>query len=145
MTWGKTVCNTRSVGSKWSVGSKFWKRVDDYPPVLCRLMAKHRPGPAMSTKEIAKRGGFSEYEVLALSEMTTWDGVYLTTFKSFTVACGVDFLDAPSMKYVRDYLRKRPIRFKYLKTTPEWEDYYIPLIRKWRESYAVKRGMPKGN
>ena len=133
------------MGGTWKVSDKFWKRVDDYPPVLCRLMAKHRPGPALSTGEIAKRSGLSEYDVLALSELTTWDGINLSIFKRFTTACGVDFLDSVSMKYVRDYLRKRPIRFKYLKTTVEWEGYYIPLIRKWRESYAVKRGMPKGD
>ena len=133
------------MGDTWTVGDKFWKRVDDYPPVLCRLMAKHRPGPAMSTKEISKRSGLSEYEVLTLSEMTSWNGVYLTTFRKFTTACGVYFLDPPSMKYVRDYLRKRPVRFKYLKTTREWDGYYVPLIKKWRQSYAIKRGMPKGN
>jgi len=133
------------VSGTWSVGDKFWKRVDDYPPILCRLMAKHRPGPAMTTGEIAKRSGFSEYEVLALSEMVTWEGVNLVTFRRFTTACGVDFLDSVCMKYVRDYLRKRPIRFKYLKTAPEWEGYYIPLIQRWRENYAVKRGMPKEN
>lgn len=99
----------------------------------------------MSTKEISKRSGLSEYEVLTLSEMTSWNGVYLTTFRKFTTACGVDFLDPPSMKYVRDYLRKRPVRFKYLKTTREWDGYYVPLIKKWRQSYAIKRGMPKGN
>ena len=129
----------------WTVTSKFWKRVDDYPPVLCRLMAKHRPGPAMTTKEIADKSGLSEYEVLALSEMTKWESVDLETFRRFTFACGVDFLDSTCMKYVRDYLRKRPVRFKYLKTTQEWDDYYVPLIKKWRQSYAIKRGISEGN
>jgi len=129
----------------WSVTEKFWKRVDDYPPVLCRLMAKHRPGPAMSTKEISDKSGLSEYEVLTISEMTSWKGVSLEKFRRFTGACGVDFLDSTCMKYVRDYLRKRPIRFKYLKTTPDWDDYYIPLIKKWRQCYAVKRGISEGN
>jgi hypothetical protein len=133
------------VTHSWSVTNKFWGRVDDYPPVLCRLMAKHRPGPAMTTKEIADKSGLSEYEVLALSEMTSWKAVDLETFRRFTFACGVDFLDSISMKYVRDYLRKRPVRFKYLKTTQEWDDYFVPLIKKWRQSYAIKRGISEGN
>ena len=99
----------------------------------------------MTTREIADKSGLSEYEVLALSEMTKWESVDLETFRRFTFACGVAFLDSTCMKYVRDYLRKRPVRFKYLKTTQEWDDYYVPLIKKWRQSYAVKRGISEGN
>ena len=124
----------------------FWERVQDFPPVLCRLLAKHDAPPktwqALTHEEIADRSGLDVLEVMTLSKRTSWDGVDLCRFRQFTQACGIDFLNSKHMIRVRDYVRKRG-RFAYLKRDPLWDTYYSPLIKIWRDSYARRTGLGK--
>lgn len=82
--------------------------------------------------------GLNEYEVGTLSAMTDWKGVDIYTLRTFTEACGVDLTDPRSMKRVTVYLRgktvkgiRMPVRFDYLRRSPEWTTLFQPLMRRW--------------
>lgn len=120
--------------------SVFYHRIDKYPPVLVRLMARSprsygsgngtRP---LTTKEIASRSGLTVSMVEGLSHSTTWRGVDVYTVRDFTVACGVDFTNPLHMKRLSQYLQKRGA-FHYLRKDDKWGDYYVHLVRVWRDS-----------
>lgn len=116
---------------------QFWRRVRRFSPILCRLLARHRYGPPLSTEEIVRRSGLSALIVAALSEAIDWTGVDLETFRRFTQACGVDPTNAQEMRRIESYLSKRPVRFKYLKKSPQWETLYKPLMLRWQQSIAL--------
>ncbi len=123
--------------------SVFYKRIDKYPPVLVRLMARKprasgngngtRP---LTTVEIAAKSGLPESMVEGLSHSTTWKGVDVYTVRDFTVACGVDFTNPLHMKRLSQYLQKR-CAFHYLRKSQDWDGYYRHLVEIWRGAYAV--------
>ena len=119
------------------VRREFWDRVEVFPPVLCRLLARDKPrGRPLAHSELADKTGLSEMEVLTLSKQVTWKGVDVFTLRAFTEACGVDFTNPQSMKRVTVYLKghtidgvRRPVRFDYLRRSPEWETTFRPLMQ----------------
>ena len=120
----------------------FYKRIDKYPPVLVRLMARKPRGVGsgngtrpLSTSEIAKLSSLPVSMVEGLSHSTTWEGVDVYTVRDFTVACGVDFTNPLHMKRLAQYLQKRGA-FHYLKKDKDWGNYYSHLVSIWRTSYA---------
>jgi len=117
----------------------FWKRLDRYPPVLCRLLARQKRGRPLTTQEIAKASGLPPAKVEAISGSISWDGVTVLEMKDFTRACGCDFTSQSHMRRVEDYLRKRP-RFTYLKRSPYWREYYYPLVVRWMETHGSTSG-----
>ena len=120
--------------------SVFYERIDKYPPVLVRLMAR-KPRAAgcgngtrpLTTKEIANLSGLTVSMVEGLSHSTTWRGVDVYTVRDFTVACGVDFTNPLHMKRLSQYLHKR-CAFHYLRKDRRWGDYYVYLVEVWRDS-----------
>ena len=122
--------------------SAFYTRIDKYPPVLVRLMARKPRGTGsgngtkpLSTDEIAESSGLSYSLVEGLSHSTTWSGVDVYTVRDFTVACGVDFTNPLHMKRLAQYLQKRGA-FHYLRKHEDWDSYYSHLVDLWRKSYA---------
>jgi hypothetical protein len=111
----------------------FWVRLNRYPPVLCRLLAREKRGRPLTTAEIAERSGLPPAKVEAISASISWDGIEVEDMRRFVQACGCDFDNQPNMRRVEDYLRKRP-KFTYLKRSPQWESYYCPLVVKWMDS-----------
>ena len=117
----------------------FYERIDKYPPVLVRLMARKprangngngtRP---LTTIEISDRSGLPVSMVEGLSHATTWKGVDVYTVRDFTVACGVDFTNPLHMKRLAQYLHKRGA-FHYLRKAEDWGSYYVHLVKIWRD------------
>lgn len=115
-------------------------RLKQFPPVLCRLLAKHNRSKPMTNSQIAERSGLSEMEVLTLSRSTSWDGVNVETMRLFTDACGLNLCDARAMKRVSVYLRGKKVdglrvspQFEYLRTSPDWKNFFQPLMRLYFE------------
>jgi hypothetical protein len=108
----------------------FWRRVNRFPPIACRLLARHRYGPPLTSEEIAAGSGLSPVQVEALAVTSTWHGIDIYTLQKYTTACGMDFTNSKQMRQKEDYLRKRPVKFTYLKRSPDWP-YYRQLITKW--------------
>lgn len=116
----------------------FWEKLDAFPPIQCRLLARVKPGgPPKGNAQIAQESGLSVLQVVALSEQTDWAGVDVPTMRRFTRACGVDFENPGSMKRITMYLRGHnrkgyhiAPKFEYLRTSPDWDSFYRPLAEK---------------
>ena len=129
-------------------GEKFWERLDRYPPILCRLLARHPRGKAFSSVEIADRSGLSVMQVIAISNQTDWSGVDLPTARRFMLGCSTDLSNRSHCIRMHMYLRlqaKDPSkRFMFLRKSGEWDSYYLPLLRRFYE-HVVKMGYKDGD
>lgn len=117
----------------------FYNRVSRFPPILCRLLARHSNGPVLTDEEIAARSGLEPHQVFIIGNSMTWRGIDVFTLKSFTEGCGVDFTSRLCMKRIENYLqgrtangRRRPPAFEYLKRSPDWETRFKPMIARLR-------------
>ena len=78
-----------------------------------------------------RSGRLSPAEVESITQSTSWEGVKLADMQAFLRGCGIDFCDSKGMRRLEDYLRKTP-SFHHLTSSPEWEGYYQPLLKRWR-------------
>lgn len=115
-----------------------------FPPIACRLLAKHHYGHPLTSEEISHASGLTVGTVEYLSEQTSWDNVPVSWLQKFTAACRVDFFDSMAMERVKHYLAGRmkdgvrqPPKFGYLRRDPRWKTYYRPLLMRWRESLKM--------
>ena len=120
---------------------QFWKRIERFPPILLRLLARHPHGQPLTGQEIAKNSGLTDWQVNSLSWSTTWEGVDIYQLRNFMIGCGVDLTNSRQMKRIEVYLRGRmqngqriPPQFTYLKRHPWWSEYYQPLMRSYMET-----------
>jgi hypothetical protein len=113
----------------------FWDKASKFPPILVRLLARHKPnGKPITNKELSAITKWSELRVAALSEQMDWAGVDIPTMRVFLRACRMDFEDAKAMKrvdaYMRGYLKngtRVPPRFSHLQNHPLWAAEFKPL------------------
>lgn len=123
------------------MSSVFYRRMERYPPILCRLLARNRPGGrAMTNEELAEKSGLDGATVHFLSSQGSWRGIDVYTLRSFTDACGIGFADAKAIKRADVYIRGRvvggrrtPPNFRHLRRSPVWNMFYKPLVRHWLE------------
>lgn len=125
----------------------FWTRINRFPPILVRLLARHPRGEPMTTLEIADRSGLSPFQVEALSQSTDWSTIDLPTAQKFLCACRIDLTNTVQMKRVKVYLKgpvkngvRAPTPYRYLKTSPLWPTYYQPLRDRWCASLIARSG-----
>lgn len=114
-------------------------KLDRFPPVAIRLLARGRKGTrthALTTAEISARSGLSVSEIAHLSRQTKWDEISVDTMLLFIKGCGAD-LDS------RDWLRKNSAYMqdirgipRFLRRSPEWSSVFEPLIRIWTKGGA---------
>lgn len=112
----------------------FWSRIERFPPILVRLLARTKPrGPALTTTEIAKRSGLTANQVAAISEQVTWNGIDVYEMRAFLNGCNLNFVSDPaSLDRIYSYLRKRPT-WKFLRVHPQWREVFEPLLRRYRD------------
>jgi len=121
------------------------KRLERFPPILVRLLARDPRGNPLSTAEISRRCGLSRLTVALLSEETSWDQVPISHYRSFCSACGIDLLNAHQIKRQESYLNGKLVNgvrhsplFLFLKRSPDWETYYNPLMLRYLSSLSAK-------
>jgi hypothetical protein len=135
-----------------SITTTFWQRCIDYPPCLVRLLARHPYGKPLTTIEIqalsypnyigrAMSEALSAPMIEALSSELGWGGIAVMNAAQFMRGCSVDFCNPDHMRRVDDYLRKKPT-FRYLRASPQWEDYYKPLMKRWIDTADTQRVSP---
>lgn len=117
--------------------TSFWNTSRRYPPILCRLLARKKNGPALTEKEIADRAKLSALEINLLSKLTVWDDVSLSVMKKFLAGCGLDFCNRADMKRIDAYRRSQPT-WKYLRRSGQWLPYYEPLLKTYAASLCPK-------
>jgi len=102
-------------------------------------LARHKRGKPLTTGEIAIASAanptwrISHFEVEALSQTLHWNTVDYLDMMCFLRGCGTDFCNPKDMKRVDDYLATNP-DFTYLHRSPEWKNYYLPMLKRWRGS-----------
>jgi hypothetical protein len=130
-------------GRNQSAAMNFFQRTQSFPPILLRLLARHKGGKPLTCHEIAERSGqpldicntLSTMEVMEMAKQTNWKGIGALEMFSFMRGCNLMLDDTATMRRVSDYLRKNP-NFEYLRVSPDWESYYKPLMIIWRSSYG---------
>jgi hypothetical protein len=60
----------------------------------------------------------------------------MDTALAFQRGCGIELHDAKAMRRINDYLSKRPT-FRYLRASDNWSSYYLPMLKRWRQSYPA--------
>ena len=119
----------------------FWERAEVFSPILCRLLARKRYGRPLTALEIASgskignRTPLSVHEVEFISQQTRWDKVQFGDMQKFCMGCRLDLESRKAMNPAKTYLSRHP-NFKYLRKSPEWKNYYIPMLIRWRGSYG---------
>jgi hypothetical protein len=118
----------------------FYSYAEKYPPILVRLLARHRNGPPYTTAEISKRAGISEYVVNSISQEVNWDMILFSHMRAFLAACDCDFTDFKAMDRKDAYMRVKfkAAKFEYLHDSPEWDYVLKPLVLRYREYLAGK-------
>lgn len=128
-------------------GPLFWERIDRYPPVLCRLLARVPKGKPLTTEQIAERSGLSPVQVEAISRQTDWRGIDLPTARSFMLGCNTDLSDRKHCRRIWMYLKSQPRvpsrRFSYLRRSSNWKTYYLPLLEVFVNHLTHGRQAPK--
>jgi hypothetical protein len=119
----------------------FWIKAERYPPILCRLLARHTRGKPLTTEEITQRSGLPRMAVLTLSFSATWAGTDLPTMRKFLQGCGIDFCNRTQFKRRENYLAlqarlagKNCRNWAYLRASPEWGTFYEPMMRTYIQS-----------
>ena len=121
--------------------SKFSQRLNDFPPCFCRLLARKKNGPPLTADEIAERSArtpgvissLNAAQVEAISKQVKWDGIDILDALAFMYGCRVDLTDAKEVRRIKDYLSNKPM-FVYLRRSPVWKTYWLPLMICWRKS-----------
>lgn len=121
----------------------FYEWAAEYPPILCRLLARGNDRKPLTHEQIAVLAKLTWIEVVLISEQIDWRRIDLPSVEAFTKACGVDFTDRRSMNRQSCYLRAKIIngrnqspRFKYLLMAPNFNSYFKPLYDRWKRSFS---------
>lgn len=117
------------------MNQNFWTKSERIPPILVRLLARHKHGPPLSDEDISRSSGLPLALVYTISHSVDWSGIDLPTMHRFLSACQVDFENPRHMDRIDAYLRARPT-WKYLRKSPLWNTFYEPLIRRYLTSKA---------
>lgn len=127
-----------------SYGKLFWERIDRYPPVLCRLLARIPKGRPLTNAEVSSRSGLSPAQVEAISRQVDWRGIDLPTARAFMVGCGTDLSNRAHCKRIWVYLRTQPksasAKFSHLRKDRNWETHWLPLIELFFNHIKSKYG-----
>ena len=109
-----------------------WAILIEFPPPLVRLLAKESGSRkhirALSDREVAIGAELSLDRVRSISRARNWDSITLSEIRSFCSGCKFDPFDYRDRNRVRAYSRNKP-KFSYLKSSPFWEDTFLPLIK----------------
>lgn len=121
---------TSQVADQPNMKTRYTDLAEALPPLLVRLLARHRYAQPLLTSEIADRSGLDPYTVGHISMLLSWDAVPFGQMQAFLKACNADFDDEKQMRRVKAYLRL-PNRFGYLKKSEEWPTILQPLVQRY--------------
>ena len=100
--------------------------MNDIPPVVCRILARHRRGRrALSSRELSIISGLDRHTIDRLSLKKNWVGVNVVTAVKFALACGINHLNARRDRE----LFKTGRLVHILNAPPGTQGYYRRLIR----------------
>lgn len=116
----------------------FFDRMDRFPPILCRLLARVPRGRALTSVEIADKSGLSVMQVNSIATQTDWRGIDIPTARAFMAGCNTDLSKRSHCvrldMYLRSNVKDPRRRFQFLRKSGEWESYYLPLMQRLHRS-----------
>ena len=116
------------------------EKFDNFPPVLARLLARRKlsrgHSQPLSTDEIAAAGQFDPLMVMKYSKETSWSAIVVHDALAFLQGCGLGIDDVDAWRRTMTYLSLSPT-FSYLRQSPHWKEYYLPLIQLYRKAYPL--------
>jgi hypothetical protein len=123
----------------------FQSRTDIFRPPLVRLLGRHKSGKVLTTEEISDRCELDAYEIMAIASMDTWQNIQFGDMMSFVRGCGLGNLEDGetlhrAYNYIRFAGRPKTVPFRYLRNSPDFKTYYLPLMIRWRKSYGDLSG-----
>lgn len=91
--------------------------------------------------------GLSQLRCALISESMSWDEIPVSDMKRFLTATRCDPENRQQFKRIGDYLKGRRMNsqgkkrlrqpsFGHLRRSPDWKNYYLPLLVKWRRHYG---------
>lgn len=90
----------------------------------------------MTAAEISDKSGLAVETVHWLSRQASWSEIPVSTFRAFSIACGMDFTDSQAMRRADQYIKKRLLRkINYLKKDADWP-LFKELLSIWAKSNA---------
>lgn len=118
------------------MATSFLRKLEQYPPVRCRLLAVRYPGNSkygwpvpLTDEEIALKGGLTVGEVRSLSVQTAWSDIRLWQIRGFMVGCRLNFDNYSSFKRTARLAARE--KFHYLRRSPDWATHYEPFVKLW--------------
>lgn len=128
----------------------YYTYAEQYPPILVRLLARHKNGPPLTTTEISQRVAsygwpMSAYRIGLISMEVDWEFIPFGEMRAFLHACDMDFTDRVAMKRKQEYMKMeaKTAKFTYLNKSPEWETILKQLVVRYRQHIAEKMGKEK--
>lgn len=112
-----------------------WEKFEQFPPILCRLLARTTDGHgvrALSVEEISRTSELDGLTVRAFSWLPNWEYVTLADTEKFMRGCNVDIGDRNNLRTHTGYIRGNA-QWKYLKKHPDWLTVYEPMIKAYVE------------
>jgi hypothetical protein len=114
-------------------------KLDNFPPVLVRLLARRKlsrgHSEPLTDDEIVERP-LTIAEVCDYSRAVNWNGIPVVKALAFLRGCGLDIDDADAWRRTMTYLSLNPT-FNYLRESPQWKEYFLPLIQLYRKGYPL--------
>lgn len=108
----------------------FWQKLEKYPPVLVRLLARTPDGHALTDEQISAT--IDPALVAWLSVKTNWNDVPIQHIKGFLFACRADLTDHRWVRLNNRYTSANSkAKFTHLVNSPDW-----PAYRKLLAIYA---------
>lgn len=107
-------------------------RFKTFPPILVRLLARKKGRP-LTNEQIGFASGLPRYVVDSYSVQENWHAIPVMDALAFMNGCGLGLNDMKAWRRVESYLRMNPT-FRYLRISGEWENYFQPLLVKWRRT-----------
>lgn len=116
--------------------TSIWTTLNRYPPYVVRLLARTvgKHPVALPDSAISAASGIDLPMLRWIYNQTSWNEVPVDLMRRFVKACNVDFGNAVRMKSIAFYCRSRhKNKWTYLKSSPEWEATFRPLLELWRK------------
>lgn len=125
--------------------SVFWGALEDFPPIVVRLAARHGSGHsthAITGEEIAIVSDIPLVRVTWISQLFSWEPVPLGEVRRFCAACHFDptsRVDRNRQRVYLDQCQRRNLTHRppaFLRRHPAWATEFLPLIDRLRSHQA---------
>lgn len=114
------------------------ERLQRFPPIFLRLLARHQHGEAKTIREIAWQGKLDEMLALTISRLASWDTVRIADAFAFMRGCGINVFEPRDYRRLMVYVKGKKTpdgrvspKYAHLRKSPAWQTELQPLAKEW--------------